>query len=171
MKNSVLAFALIATLAVVGRADEPPSASKFYRLHFVVQEVDGAKVLNSREYDTSAASNSRSSCSIRTDSRVNLPVGLSQSQTFQNYSLDVKIDARELREVSAGLALQVEAVINSLSQDPVLNSGTDHGPIMRSNSWTATLLIPTRKQVVIFSSDDVTSKHKMQMLLTATPMN
>ena len=167
MKACLIVLAISSISALRVRADQSPPPDKFYRLHFVVQEVDGTKVVNSREYDTTSLTNSPRSCSIRTASRVNLPAG---PNSYQNYSLEVRIDASGLREIPGGLALEVEAIIDTLSQDPVIGSNPEHGPVVRDNSWKSTLVVPTKKATVIFSSDDLTSKHKMQMVLTATPI-
>ncbi len=168
MKMYVIVLAMLAPWAAPIRADDPNSGSKFYRLLFVVQEVDGTNVINRREYDTTAATNTPGGCSIRTDSRLSLPINGTHEVT--NYSLDVKIDASNLREMSSGLALSIDAVINTLSQELLPIAATDHPPIIRSSSWRSTLIVPLKRPTVIFSSDDLTSKHKMQMVLTATPI-
>ncbi len=167
MKVCLVILAASSIVALSARAEEPPALDKFYRLHFAIQEVDGTKIVNSREYDTTSVTNSPKVCIIRTASHVNLPVS---PNMYQNYSLDVRIDASGLREIPGGLALEVEAVINTLSQEPVIGSNPEHGPVVRENSWKSTLLVPTKRATVIFSSDDLTSKHKMQLVLTATPV-
>jgi hypothetical protein len=42
--------------------------------------------------------------------------------------------------------------------------------LLRQNRWRSDVLVPLRKPTVIFSSDDPTSTHKMQVELTATPI-
>ncbi len=165
MKRNLLLIALCAAFAVVGRADEPPAPSKFYHLHFVLQEVDGNKVLNSREYDGTATTEQPSHCMFRTDSNLPTPSGM--------LSLGVRIDASRLQERSYGLFLQVNANITSVPEQPQLgiSSSSNDRSIVRTNQWDSMLVIPLRKPSIIFSSDDVTSKHKMQLVLTATPIN
>jgi hypothetical protein len=41
-------------------------------------------------------------------------------------------------------------------------------PVIRQNRWDAAVLIPLNKPTIIFSSDDVTTKHKLQLELTAS---
>jgi len=41
---------------------------------------------------------------------------------------------------------------------------------VRQNKWGSIVLVALRKPTVIFSSDDLTSKHQVQLELTATPI-
>ena len=43
-------------------------------------------------------------------------------------------------------------------------------PMIRQNRWTSNVVVPLKKPTVIFSSDDLTTKHQMQLELTATPI-
>ena len=148
----------------LGRADDSGPA-KFYRLDFVVQEVEGTKVVNSREYSiTDAIDIPPTRSSIRTSSQV--PIRVAPSLQTQQFSIGVDIDVDRTKEVGGGLALNVDASITNLSSQ----GQPDAIPIIRKQHWSATVLIPLKKATVIFSSDDFSSTHKMQLVLTATPM-
>ncbi len=41
-------------------------------------------------------------------------------------------------------------------------------PVIRQNVWDSTVLVPIGKPTVVFSSDDLDSKGKMQVEVTAT---
>lgn len=151
----------LAVLAVVLGAGaclaDTPEPSKFYKLEFVVKEVDAGRVLNSRAYTTTTSSNS-GGCSIRTSSRVPGP---------PTVNVGIDIDCAEVREVEGGLSMTVSAEVNSIPPESPQGGGA---PIFRQNKWRSTLFVPLKKAIVIFSSDDVSSKHQMQVELTATPI-
>jgi hypothetical protein len=48
---------------------------------------------------------------------------------------------------------------------------TSHSPgVIRQNKWSAPVIVALRKPTTVFSSDDVSSKRKLQVELTATPI-
>jgi len=137
---------------------------KFYRLDFVVKEVADAKVVNTRSYSTMISTGAHPG-SIRTGNKVPIQTG-----PASNYYLDVgvKVDCRSAREVDGQLWLWVTADVSNLA--PGQPTGGGSPPLLRQNSWSSDLILPLRKPTVIFSSDDPTSTHKMQVELTATPI-
>jgi hypothetical protein len=139
---------------------------KFYHLDFIVKEVDGAKVINSRSYST-MISTGHSNESIRTGNKVPYQSGVGPNN-YQYFDVGVNIDCREAREVENQLALTVGAEVSSLAPGQTSVSGPL--PLVRQNRWNADVILPLRKPTVIFSSDDPTSTHKMQVEVTATPI-
>lgn len=142
-----------------------PESSKFYKLDFVVKEMEGPKVVNARAYST-IVSTAKSSppTSIRTGSRVPVPTAPGSAQ-FNYVEVGVNIDCRSVEEVASELSLLVTADINSTLQE-----STAVTPVLRSNKWTSMVIVPIGKPIVVFSSDDVTAKRQMQLELTATPI-
>ena len=142
---------------------QPPEASwKFYKLDFVVKEVEGSKVLNARTFSTivhaSTPGVQAAGGSIRTGSKV---------PTAGNYiDVGVNIDTRDVKEVQGDVALSVSADISSTPAD----AATER-PVIRQNRWSSYVIVPIKKPTVIFASDDATTKHQMQLELTATPIN
>lgn len=168
-KCCTLFLLLLPLTGSVCLADEPQASAprKFYRLDFVMQEVDGAKIVNSRAYSATAATDSPIGCSIRASSDIHVAVGsIPNSTQYQLFSVGVNIDAGRLRESGSELALEVSVEVSSIPEETPPNSP----PILRKNNWRSNLLIPLKKPTIIFSSDDLTTKHKMQMQLTATPV-
>jgi hypothetical protein len=43
-------------------------------------------------------------------------------------------------------------------------------PLIRQNKWNSTVIIPVGKATTLFSSDDLHSKRKLQLEVTATPV-
>jgi hypothetical protein len=141
--------------------NEPPP--KFYKLDFVVKEVEGAKVINSRAYSMTASTSTKNTrSSIRTGSKVPLQQGA--SMTFLD--VGVNIDCFTLKEEQNEITLNVSADISSILQDTT----TPAYPVVRQNRWQSDVIVPIKKSTVIFASDDYTTKRQMQIELTATPI-
>jgi len=140
---------------------------KFYKLEFVVKEVEGGKVLNARSYWAviGAEQGPQTVCSIRTGSKVPTPTTPTQ---YSYLDLGVSIDCRSVKEVGGELTLSVHADISSTLQES--STAPALPPVVRENKWGSMVIVPLRKPTVIFSSDDVTGKRQMQLELTATPI-
>ena len=145
---------------------QAPESSKFYKLDFVVKEVEGTKVLNARSYSMIVSTEQPSpASSIRAGSRV--PIFSSPGSTQYTYTeVGVNIDCRSAQQLGNELSLVVTADITSTAQDPA----TASPPVLRQNKWNSIVVVPIRKPLVVFSSDDATSKRQMQLELTATPI-
>jgi hypothetical protein len=144
--------------------DEP---RKSYRLDFVVKEIADAKVINSRSYST-IISTGHSRESMRTGSKVPRQTG-NPANPYEYVEVGVNIDSGEAREVENQLALTVAVEVTNVAPGQTAGSGS-LPPLLRENKWQSDALVPLRKPTVIFSSDDPTSTHKMQVELTATPI-
>jgi type II secretory pathway component GspD/PulD (secretin) len=145
----------------------------------VIQEVgtDG-KPFNNRTYTTTVCTDRTEQFgAIRTGKRVPIITGALHGTTgdskleFQYQYLDVgvSIDTRDVREVGRQLSFNLKAEISSLA-DTAPSSGSEltKDPVIRQNSWQASVIIPTGKPTVVFSSDALDSKGGMQLLATAT---
>ena len=132
----------------------------YYRIDFVIKEVEGGKVLNSRAYSMTTSTSPRNS-SIRTGSKVPYQTGSGQ----YNYAeVGINIDCKNMKEENNRLILDVLAEVSSTAQ------GTEGSstPIIRQNRWISTVTVPLNKPTTVFSSDDVTAKRQMQVEITAT---
>lgn len=135
----------------------------FYRLEFVVKELDGNKVIDSRSYTASIGSASRElSTSIRVGSKVPMYEGAI-------YDTGVNIDIGKTQELPGRLSLYVVAEMNSIQRLDAENVSKT-APVIRKNRWSATVAVPLGKPTTIFSSDDAVGTHKIQIELTATPI-
>jgi hypothetical protein len=172
LKRTVLSLPLLALtmapwpgFAQNQSAPQTVESQKFYKLEFVVKEVEGGKVLNARAYSTTAVAESKDfgSASIRASSRI----PLQNATSVQYLDVGVSIDCRNIKEVERGLSLFVTADISSVPSDPAAPAVA---PTVRQNRWSSLAIVPLKKPTLIFSSDDPTSKRQMQMELTATPI-
>ena len=156
------------------KTPEPPA--HFYHLEFVVQETgsDG-KPTNSRTYSgTVSTSRTDRGFSMRTGSRVPIVTGApsgdnkSMPVQFQYVDVGVSIDARDAREEGDKLALSLNADISSLAGPP--STETANQPVIRQNRWQASVLVPTGKPTMVFTSDLLDNKGGMQLVMTVTPV-
>jgi hypothetical protein len=143
-------------------------ATKFYKLEFVVKEVEGAKVVNSRSYFMTVpvdlpGQGGSGGASIRTSNRV--PLGTPGSSQFSYTDVGVNLDCKTLRETQLGVSVYLTADITTNSIEPAFPA-----PVMRSNRWSSTVVVPVKKPTVVYASDDATSKRQMQLELTAIPI-
>ncbi|MFZ0746451.1 MAG: hypothetical protein WAM85_18735 [Terracidiphilus sp.] len=153
----------------------------YYRLDFVVQEVgvDG-KPTNSRSYSTIVSTGRTDPFgTIRTGSRVPVMTGAVPGSTgsdklevqYQYVDVGVSIDTRNAHEIGHQLALHVSADVSSLADSTSSSTpASSSNPVIRQNTWQASVLIPIGKPTVIFTSDSLDSKGSMQVVVTATPL-
>jgi hypothetical protein len=176
MKRTAIWVAVAAGLLVSPglRAQDSAKASTseanppehFYRLIFTLDEInDAGKVDNSRSYiATIVTGRPGGQQRIRTGSRIPIATGTAGGSTqFQYLDLGVNFDVRQVKEVGDK--------VSSLAQEQHLVAGSPVGdPVIRQNRWDSVVLIPVGKPTVVFSADDLDSKGKMQVELTATRM-
>jgi hypothetical protein len=166
MLKSTKWFLALLALALAGSAvAQTAESSKFYKLEFVVKEVEAGKATNSRSFATMLAAKSPGvetpPATIRAGGRV--PVTTANSTSF--YELGVNIDTRDLRELQGDVSVYITADISTIAQE---SPGTV--PVTRQNKWAGMVILPVKKQTMVFASDDIASKRQLQLELTATPI-
>ncbi len=173
-KNSNLGLWVVGLALVAGTCfAQDALPPKFYKLDFAVKEVEAGRVLNSRTYSAVVSTevvNGPQSCSMRTGSRVPYSTtgpGIGSGQ-YSYLDLGVNIDCRAVKELAGQLTLYVLADISSIAQEPTPSPSLP--PFVRQNRWSSVVIVPLKKPTVLFSSDDLTTKHQMQLELTATPI-
>lgn len=165
MKTRICATVLtsaLATVACFAQAEKTASQEEhFYRLDYVLKEVDEGKVLNSRSYSTMISTGHVAE--IRTGNKV--PFKAEKGPDY--LEVGVNIDARKPRELENQLALEITGEVSNL---PPGETASGNLPLLRQDRWQADVLLPLRRPVVVFSSDDPGSTHKIQLEITATPV-
>lgn len=155
----------IAAGACFGEDAEP---TKFYKLEFVVKEVQGNKVLNARTYSTVVPSGGHIGQNIRAGSKIPFISKQGATTEFQQIDVGVSIDTKDVKETDDRLSFGIGVDISSLAEGP--SSPSDH-PVLRQNRWSSTATIPLRRPTLLFSSDNVDAKSQMQVEVTATPIH
>ena len=150
-------------------------AAKFYRLDFAIKELDETKVVSTKKYSTFISTDDRTKgASIRVGTKVPYSTGSSSggtspvTNTQYNYAdVGVNIDCQKISEANGHLVVQISAEITSIpaSEGPITTQ-----PIIRQNRWFSVSVIEPAKPTTLFSSDDLNSKRKLQLELTATPV-
>jgi hypothetical protein len=168
LRLALAAVTLTTCSAWAQQTQKPEAEVRHYRLDFVVKEVEGGKVINSRSYSITASTERQGA--LRTGSRVPYATGGpgATATQFQYYDLGVSIDANNLREIPPYLSLSVTAEISSVLDTTKI--GDMNMPVVRQNRWSSTTIVPLKKPTTIYSSDDATTKRQMQLELTATPL-
>jgi hypothetical protein len=161
----LLAVTVLAGTCLAQEADKS-EPQKFYRLDFVVKELEAGKTVNSRSYFMTVAVGPKQKSEIRTGSRVPFQ---SSPGNWQQLNVGTNFDCGEMQETPLGLSIYVFAQVESVLEEP--SAGQSEHPIIRENSWRSTVALPLKKPTVIFSSDDPASKRQMQVELTATPIS
>ena len=180
VKTAVFLLGLGVASACLGQEEQSKRAEqpqpRFYRLDFVVKELENDKVVNSRVYSTTLSANTREGASIRAGSRVPYAstsfntgtVGVASKQ-YQFYDIGVNIDSRDARETSSGqLTLFLSVDVSSLLVMKEINA--ELPPSVRNTKWSSPVVVPIKKATTVFSSDDPSGNRKMQLELTATPI-
>ena len=153
-------------LALAGTAlAQTGDPARFYKLDFVIKEVEAGKAINSRSFATMLAvqvpGRDAPTATIRAGGRVPVTTGNNTSY----FELGVNIDTRELREIQSDISIYITADVSTIAQD---SPGTV--PVTRQNKWAGTVFLPAKKPMVVFASDDMSSKRQLQLELTATPI-
>jgi hypothetical protein len=165
------------------RAPEPPG--HYYHLEFLIQELgaDG-KPMNGRNYSTIVCTDRTEKYSaIRTGSRVPIITGAfrgapggSPAEDKPNYQyqyidVGVNIDTQNVHEIGHELAIYLKAEISTLADSAHSpSSELPNDPVIRQNTWQASVVIPIGKPTVVFSSDALDNKGGMQFVVTANPL-
>lgn len=135
-------------------AKEPP---KFYKLDFVVKDLEGGKVIAARNYSMIVGSPWGPLQSVRAGSKA--PMGTNSNMI----DIGTNIDCGNVRELENSLFFTLSVEVSSILGE------TDPHPIIRQNRWNSLVLVPFRKPTVVFSSDDATTRRVLQLEVTATP--
>ena len=179
-----VAIFTLSLLPVAARAQNaqdaaPATPQHFYHVHFVVAELDaGGKVTNTRSYEETIATTGSGHVvgdqQIKTGSRVPIATGSYGANAnpantqFQYIDLGVNLDVREAIEHGEMLGFRLKAEVSSVARQTEI-AGVGE-PVIRQNVWDSTVLVPVGKPTMVFSSDDLDSKGKMQVEVTATPV-
>jgi hypothetical protein len=164
---TVLFAAVLASAATAAaQPDAPkPQVHQFYRLDFVLKEMDGSKVVKTHSYQMMA--NDRGISSIRSGAK--LPVTGPKELTY--IDVGVNVDVRRLAPLKDGTELELDIVAEASG---VMETGNgaplSKSPMIYQTKWNSNVEVPLRQATVIFSSDDPSSKHQLQLELTATPI-
>ncbi len=157
-----------------GHADAAAPPAHFYRLDYVLEELDPAgKPVNSRSFSMIVSTGGTRSGTLAVGSKVPIMTGSQNPRDnpnavetqFQYIDVGVKITASDIREEDNHLAFNLHAEVSSLEAPSVLNGVSE--PVFRQNVWSGDVLIQVGKSTVAFKSDSLENKGSMQLEVTA----
>jgi hypothetical protein len=155
-------MALAGSLGMAQTSDAAKEMPKFYKLDFVVKDMEGGKVITARNYSVIVESPTMAGSmnQIRAGSKVTISTSPSTSTTID---IGTNIECNRVMEMENSLSFQLIAEVSSVLGE------TDPHPVIRQNKWSSVVIVPFKKPTVVFSSDDATSKRVLQLEVTATP--
>lgn len=138
----------------------------FYKLALTVEELnESGKIANSRSYFETVSTQYQRPQQIRTGARI--PV-LQGGDQWNYMDVGVNFDVFEPKEIGDKLWFNLNADVSSLANAAAGTSGPISHPVVRQNKWSSNVVVPIGKPTVVFSSDDLDDKSKLQVEVTAT---
>jgi hypothetical protein len=168
-----LVFALVPALAAQPPSQEAKPAETTYKLNFKVYELEDGKRINERSYvfpaiATPANTRSRTS-TVKVGVRT--PVTTSEhdgNRAFQYLDVGLNLDCT-LEDVEGKLTASINVEIATFAlheqqEDPRLGGQ----PVIRQLKQGFRIQLPVGKPVLVTSLDDINSKKRTQIEVTAT---
>lgn len=165
MLRIITAMCLFATACLA----QSPEPGKFYKLDFVIKEVDGAKLLSSHTFTMTVSTDPsmQHTTGIRNGSKVPVSSGSGPNAGYNYIDVGLSLDCLNVRELPSGLAMTISA---DMSNIPAESSATTAPVAVHQNHWNSNAFVPLQKSTLLFSSDDLTTRHQMRVEVTATPI-
>ncbi|MFB3813112.1 MAG: hypothetical protein ACE14L_03300 [Terriglobales bacterium] len=149
-------------------AESKPEAKPvaYYRLDFTVNELEDGRKLNSRSYTAQLEAAGRGSRGfLKVGSRV--PVGDGKGG-FNYIDVGVNMEMFHINERDGLLIFDMNGDVSSIAAADQPQQGTP--PVLRQARFGGPAVIAPGKPTVLYSLDDVNSKHRFQVEVVATKM-
>ncbi len=160
----------LAAAMCVSAQDKPAEKPKedrplsFYKLDFVLKELQDGKTINTRNYEMTLEDRERGSTRIGARVPVN---NVGPSTGFQYLDIGINIDCRVVgHDDYASLNTTVEVSSFALPEQATGTNGLP--PVVRQARTNMAAVVPVNKQTVIGLIDDVNSTKRYEIAVTAT---
>jgi hypothetical protein len=141
-----------------------PKPLSYYRLDFVVNELEDSKKTNSRSYTVLVEAPGRA------DFKVGSRLPVSDGHGSFNF-IDVGLQFGRVFIQEKESMLEVNVENGDISSVAAPEQGSQSGPpVIRQARFSGNTVVAPGKPTVLFSLDDVNSKHRFQIELTATKL-
>ncbi len=158
--NRLVTIALCLGSAAFAQSDDHAAQAKpqrFFRMQVRVDQFDGNKLFKSQEVSATLPFGTQGT-HIRAGEKI--PSG-------EHYiDAGLNVDFRDLEEVPSGLALSLRLEISA-----AINADAAKLPLIREYRWDSNVLVPVGKPALIFADTDSSSQYKMEVKVTATPLD
>jgi len=150
------------------------NTENFFKLAFVMYELDDAKRINQRDYMMIGRTDNQPS-SIRVSTRVPITTqekGNDKQYTYIDVGLRINCSMKE--QVDRRLQLHCDVEVSSfLRPEQVASSGTASppAPILRTTRTESWALLTLGKPAILNTVDDINSTKRMQIEVTATKLD
>lgn len=168
MKNRITSTILIMIFlglllsASAQEKKEEPTRS-VYKLEFTVFELDNGKRINERSYMLHL-SDDRRGAQTRVGTRVPVTVGAEKGIQYMDVGLKIDANFQGADDMAINLLINFETSGFALPEQST-QSGT---PVLRNVSEQTAAKVTYGKPTLVSSIDDVNSKRRLQLELTAT---
>jgi len=160
----VLVIAIGLLPGSAGAQEEKQGSWKFFKLDFVVRELEGGKTVSTRNYTLMTKSDDWQQ--LRTGMRV--PITTEEGK-IQYTDVGLSVDCR-IVEAPGGRALVTKAEITSFAGSGDEKGAPSGAPLMRHVQMNTSAPITPGKAVVISGVDELNSNHRFQLEVTATEL-
>jgi hypothetical protein len=168
MKNRIFALTLItlSLLALIAHTQEKKDEGtrNVYKLEFTVFELENGKRINERSYMLHLLDGDRRGTSTRVGTRVPVQVGPDKGVQYMDVGLKISADFHSADDSGVTLWINFETSGFAVPEQST-QSGT---PVLRNVNDATAAKLAYGKPTLISSIDDVNSKRRLQLELTAT---
>jgi hypothetical protein len=143
---------------------------KFYRLDYVLREMDGSKEISKRTYSVTSKTDG-SYKQLRTGTRVPVIMGepVNGRPQYQYMDVGINIDT-QTREDEAGLMVEVTAEMSSIAASEGAQATPSLPPLVRQQKVGGAVPVTPGKSTLVFSADEPTSSRRFELSVTATSL-
>jgi len=186
MKRLILAVLLLSAPIIhaqdANKPETPQSAEfeKSFLLTLTLKVTDHGKLITDQTYSLAAADvkakgglsgsafNEQHAPSIRDGNKYPITTETGAGKTeFQYVDVGTNIDFRDLHFLGSSVAMTINIENSSAVPDAVLK-GT---PVIRNTRYSVSPIAPIGKQITVYSSNDPTNGHKVEIQLLVQPLS
>ena len=154
--------------AQTATSPEPQNAAQpeqSFQLTLTLKVTDHGKATIDQTYTLAATP--KSAPFVRDGDKIPITTGTEGGNTqFQYIDLGTNIDFTDVHLVGSSLAMTIKVEISSVAPDAT-NKKDD--PIIRNTRYSISPAAPIGKQIVIYSSSDAATGHKVEIQLLVQP--
>ena len=165
---SVVSAATLLTAQETPKKDAPEAHShKFYKVSFLIYELEDGKKINERTYNFPVSTDN--GIGRRSSMRVGTRVPVVTKETQVQY-LDVGLDLScDVNELADKLLVNSSVEITSFAlPEQAADPRSGGNPVFRNIRQNFTTVVTPGKPALVTTMDDVNSKKRMQVEVTAT---
>lgn len=139
--------------------------NSFYRMDYVISELENGKAVNRRTYTLSINDSGRSE-SLRIGNRVPISTGIGAQFNYMDVgvNIDAKIMGRDQNDSFVNTALDLSTIATSEQS----NQASAEHPLLRSWKMSVDVPLEVGKQMLLGSSEELTANHRFELELKIT---